>query len=100
MSSRRLFPPTSPRARFCQADTLTPFSGAERFCERLIELGGTCELNAYEGLGHLLTRNLRNQVDDFDRDPEAVAAGTTAHLRFLREHGFLAEGHKNAAAPN
>ena len=70
------------------ADTLTPLSGAERFCARSTELGGTCELNVYEGVGHVLTRNLEYQEGDFDPDPEAVAAGVAAHLRFLRGQGF------------
>ncbi len=72
------------------ADTLTPLSGAERYCARLIELGGTCELHVYEGVGHLLTRNLEYQEGDFDPDPVAVADGIAEHLRFLRELGFLA----------
>jgi len=72
------------------ADTLTPLSGAKRYCTRLVDLGGTCELNVYEDVGHLLTRNLAYQEGDFDPDPEAVAAGIAAHLRFLRELGFIA----------
>lgn len=70
-------------------DTLTPLSGAEKFCERLIALGGTCELNIYEGVGHLLTRNLEQQERDFDPDPKAVAHGIDRHLDFLRQQGFL-----------
>lgn len=73
-----------------EADTLTPLSGAERYCQRLVELGGTCDLNVYEGVGHLLTRNLEYQEGDFDPDPEAVAEGIAEHLEFLRELGFLA----------
>lgn len=73
-----------------EADTLTPLSGAQRYCARLIELGGTCELNVHDGVGHLLTRNLENQEGDFDPDPEAVSAGIAEHLRFLRELGFIA----------
>lgn len=72
------------------ADTLTPLRGAERYCARLVELGGTCDLNVYEGVGHLLTRNLDYQEGDFDPDPEAVAAGIEEHLRFLRELEFIA----------
>lgn len=72
------------------SDTLTPLSGAKRFCARLAELGGTCELNVYEGVGHLLTRNLEYQEGDFDPDPQAVAEGIARHLRFLRELGYIA----------
>ena len=72
------------------ADTLTPLSGAERYCTRLVERGGTCDLNVYEGVGHLLTRNLDYQEGDFDPDPAAVAAGVAEHLQFLRDQGFIA----------
>jgi acetyl esterase len=70
-------------------DALTPLSGARRYCDQLIEAGGICELNVYEGVGHLLTRNLANQEDDFDPDPKAVAAGIARHKRFLMEKGFI-----------
>ncbi len=56
-------------------DTLTPLSGARRYCDRVVEAGGICELNVYEGVGHLLTRKLANQESDFDPDPEARADG-------------------------
>lgn len=70
-------------------DTLTPLSGARLYCDRLIAIGGTCELNVYQGVGHLLTRNLANQEDDYDPDPEAVAAGIGRHKRFLIEKDFI-----------
>jgi acetyl esterase/lipase len=70
-------------------DTLTPLSGARRYCDQLIKAGGICELNVQEGVGHLLTRNLANQEDDYDPDPEAVAAGIAQHKRFLLERGFI-----------
>jgi acetyl esterase/lipase len=72
-----------------EADTLTPLSGARRYCERLTALGGTCDLNVYEGLGHLLTRKLEHQERDFDPDPEAVANGIARHLEFLQKLGFI-----------
>jgi acetyl esterase/lipase len=70
-------------------DTLTPLSGAQRFHDALIAAGGTCELNVYQGVGHLLTRNLANQESDFDPDPEKRAQGTEAQRRFLVRHGFI-----------
>ena len=72
-------------------DTLTPLSGARRYCERLIQQGKICELNVYEGLGHLLTRNLANQESDFDPDPKARADGIEQHRGFLRRLGFVTE---------
>jgi acetyl esterase/lipase len=70
-------------------DTLTPLSGVKRFCDRMIQAGGVCELNTYEGVGHLLTRNLVNQEGDFDPDPKARADGIIRHERFLRERGYI-----------
>lgn len=70
-------------------DTLTPLVGARRYCDRLTALGRPCELHVYEGLGHLLTRNLANQESDYDPNPEARADGIARHVRFLREMGFV-----------
>ena len=72
-----------------EKDTLTPLSGARTYCERLTALGVVCELNVYDGVGHLLTRNLANQESDFDPDPEARADGIAKHLRFLNELQFI-----------
>lgn len=72
-------------------DTLTPLAGARAFCRELTSHGTPCELNVYEGVGHLLTRNLEQQERDFDPDPDAVASGIERHLDFLREHGFITE---------
>ena len=72
-----------------EKDTLTPLAGSQRYCDRLKSLGGTCKLNVYPGVGHLLTRNLANQEDDFDPDPAAVADGVARHLAFLVELGMI-----------
>ena len=71
-------------------DTLTPLSGAKRFCDKLIENAGICELNVYDNVGHLLTRNLSNQETDFDPDPESRADGIAQHERFLIGLGYIA----------
>jgi len=70
-------------------DTLTPLSGSGRYCDQLIALGVVCEVNVYEGVGHLLTRNLANQEGDFDPDPEAVADGIKRQRLFLVRLGFM-----------
>ena len=70
-------------------DTLTPLVGIQQYCDRLIKSGGTCELNIYEDVGHLLTRNLENQEDDFDPDPEKRADGIKKLEQFLRKHGYI-----------
>ena len=72
-------------------DTLTPLSRAERFRDRIIQAGGICELHVYPGVGHLLTRNLANQEDNFDPDPKFKADGIAQLERFLREQGYLSE---------
>ena len=69
-------------------DTLTPLAGVRFYCERVRDFGTECELNVYEGVGHLLTRNLANQESDFDPDPAARAAGVARHNAFLRTRGF------------
>jgi acetyl esterase/lipase len=70
------------------ADTLTPASGAQRFCEEVKATGARCDLNLYPGLGHLLTRNLQNQEDDFDPDPAARSDGIAKQEQFIRELWF------------
>ncbi len=71
------------------ADTLTPVSGPKRFCEKLVAAGVTCDLIVYEGVGHLLTRNLANQEDDYDPDPEKRAQGIEAQRKFLVRLGYI-----------
>ncbi|MCJ7524030.1 MAG: hypothetical protein MUP71_02265 [Candidatus Aminicenantes bacterium] len=57
----------------------------------MIQAGGICELHVYPGVGHLLTRNLANQEDNFDPDPKFKADGIAQLERFLREQGYLPE---------
>lgn len=70
-------------------DSVTPLVRAERFRDRVIKTGGICELNVYPGVGHLLTRNVANQLSDFDPDPKFRADGIARLERFLREQGYL-----------
>jgi len=72
-----------------EKDTLTPLLGVKRFCDRVLLSGGKCELNVYQGVGHLLTRNLVNQEDDFDPDPIACADGRGKQDSFLMGNGYL-----------
>ncbi len=72
-------------------DTLTPLSKAERFRKRVVRAGGICELHVYPGVGHLLTRNLKDQEDNFDPDPDFRADGKAQFERFLKERGYLSE---------
>jgi acetyl esterase/lipase len=74
-----------------EKDTLTPLAGVRRFQDRVIQSGGICEVNVYQGVGHLLTRNLANQESDFDPDPVARADGIARQQRFLISQGFISE---------
>jgi acetyl esterase len=71
------------------ADTLTPIVGAKRYCDRANDRGGHCEIHVYPGVGHLFTRKLDNQEDDFDPDPKVVLDARQKGDRFLAERGFL-----------
>ena len=71
------------------ADTLTPAVGAKRYCDRVNERGGHCEIHVYPGVGHLFTRKLDNQEDDFDPDPKVVLDARQKGDQFLAERGFL-----------
>ncbi|MHB8054789.1 MAG: alpha/beta hydrolase [Candidatus Aminicenantales bacterium] len=70
-------------------DTLTPLPRAERFRDRVVKAGGICELHVYPGVGHLLTRNLANQEDDFDPDPNFRADGNQRLIDFLKAQGYI-----------
>jgi len=68
-----------------EADTLTPLSGAKRFCSEVQATGARCELILYPGLGHLLTRNLENQEHDYDPDPVAREDAISKQEQFIRK---------------
>jgi acetyl esterase/lipase len=65
-------------------DSLTPASAVRRFCATQRAAGGRCALQIYPGVGHLLTRNLANQLSDYDPDPALRRAGLAAQVQFLR----------------
>jgi acetyl esterase/lipase len=71
-----------------ERDNLTPLSGVRRFCDRVEAGGGRCVVYAYPGVGHLLTRNLADQENNFDPDPIARADGNAKQLEFLRDLWF------------
>jgi acetyl esterase len=73
------------------ADSETPLTGVKRFCERAKEVGGTCELHLYPGLGHILSRNLDPHAQEegpFDPDPTAVTDTHAVEAAFLVRLGF------------
>lgn len=83
-----------------EADTLTRPAGAKAFCERMRGSQATCELALYPNLGHLLTRKLDNQEDDFDPDPVAVADAHQREQQFLADQGFISIIKTGSKVPN
>lgn len=65
-------------------DNLTPVVGAQRFCLLVVQVKASCDLRIYEGLGHLLTRQLEDQSRDIDPDPVARADGLRHQVQALR----------------
>jgi acetyl esterase len=72
-----------------EKDTLTPLRYSEQFRDRVVEAGGVCELHVYPNVGHLLTRNLADQEDNYDPDPRFKADGIARQESFLRSRGYI-----------
>jgi acetyl esterase/lipase len=66
-------------------DTVTPLPGVRDFCERSRSLGNTCELEVYEGVGHLFTP--AGIPDDGDPRPDSK----TQTAAFARVDAFLSK---------
>ncbi len=73
-------------------DTMTPVAGARRFCAEAAAKGNRCDLHVYPGVGHLLTRNLKEQERDFDPDPAMRADAIAKQEQFLRELWLKPQG--------
>jgi acetyl esterase/lipase len=69
-------------------DTVTPLVGAQRFCERMKQAGNQCDLQVYQGLGHLFSRERIEQAAP-DVDQKARADALMKADRFLAANGFL-----------
>jgi acetyl esterase/lipase len=70
-------------------DTVTPMSGAKRFCDRMRAAGNTCELHVYKGFGHLFTP-ASSPDDGWPRPDPAISADASVRAdRFLESLGFL-----------
>ena len=70
-------------------DTVTPLAGAKRFCERMRAAGNACELQVYEGFGHLFTPAGVRDDGMPDPDPATAAAASKRADQFLKSLGFL-----------
>lgn len=83
----RAFPPSA--IFLGDSDTLTPSKATVHFCDLVNDRGGHCEIHVYPGVGHLFTRKLDNQEDDFDPDPKFVLDAREKGDQFLAARGFL-----------
>jgi hypothetical protein len=52
-------------------------------------MGARCELQVYPGVGHLLTRNLKVQYQDFDSDPTDAAEAHRLEDACLVSLGYI-----------
>lgn len=70
-------------------DVLAPARDSQAFCEMVRQARGVCEIDLYPAVGHLLTRNLTDQEDNFDPDPEAVRTSRERLFAFLARRGWI-----------
>lgn len=70
-------------------DTETPLTGAQAFCAAMQAAGNVCELQVYQGFGHLFTPAGQNDRGQPNPDPATVAAAAERADAFLRHRGFL-----------
>jgi acetyl esterase len=73
------------------ADTMTPISGAQRFCDRMKRSGNRCELHVYKGLGHLLTPADADPNGPPAADPKARADAYRNADEFLISLGYISK---------
>jgi acetyl esterase/lipase len=66
-------------------DNVTPLAAARRFCADAAAKGNRCDLHVYPGVGHLLTRDLKNQEQNSGADPKLREDALEKQERFLRE---------------
>tara|TARA_A100000171_G_C2117472_1_gene138741 strand:+ start:238 stop:1101 length:864 start_codon:yes stop_codon:yes gene_type:complete len=72
-----------------EQDTLTPHAYAMGYCDRLHDFQTECEIETFNDVGHLLTRNLDNQESDFDVAEEDIARARHAISAFLGRHRYI-----------
>ena len=71
------------------ADTRTPPAGAQAFCDKLRAAHVDCRVDLFTGVGHLLTRDLKDQEGDIDPDPRMLADAHSHEREFLLSHQFV-----------
>jgi acetyl esterase/lipase len=72
-----------------EKDAFVSLREVEGFRDRVVAAGGVCALNVYPGVGHLLTRNIADQLGELDPDPKFQADGTARLIDFLKTRGFI-----------
>jgi len=70
-------------------DTVTPLVGAELFCDRMKRAGNRCDLQIYEGVGHLFTPKSVRDDGWPQPDPGVQAMALQRADEFLISLGFL-----------
>ena len=70
-------------------DTVTPLVGVSRFCNRMREAGNVCELELYEGYGHLFTPAGVPDSGQPKPDPKITEKAMARTDEFLKSLGFL-----------
>jgi acetyl esterase len=72
-----------------ERDSLVFAVDAETFRDLAVKAHARCELKIYPAVGHLLSRNLNIQSNDFDPDPADVADAHQREVKFLESLGYL-----------
>ena len=70
-------------------DTVTPLSGSRRFHERMLELGNSCHLEIYPGVGHLFTPSTEPDNGWPNPDKEVQQKAFTKADLFLRDLKYV-----------
>lgn len=72
-----------------RTDTVTPLPGVQLFTDRMRDAGNRCELEVYDGVGHLFTPS--SEPDDGwpNPDPEVQAAAFRKIDEFLLSLGYI-----------
>lgn len=72
-----------------EKDAFVSLAEVEGFRSRVVGAGGVCETHVYPGVGHLLTRNVADQMAEPDPDPKLVEDGIAKFHDFLRARGYI-----------
>jgi acetyl esterase len=90
-SPMRLIDTSTPPTLIVQGDKddVTPIDAAKRYCAAMLAQSRICELALYPDVGHVLTRDLADQVNGDDIDETALHDSEQRMRIFLQAHGIL-----------